>query len=323
MFSDLRSVMGDSPDQARENLHELRRDYRFWFEEVSLFTLLDGMRRQAENIVASGIWQPGTPIQPGAWHSALKNISDVRSCRAGTHFQPLVLVHHGKGNVLQRSQHYLPDAYLPARQALNKQLKQKQRLARMLTDYHYTQHGAEPGVKTFRLALFLEWSSTSPGHPQNDYHCHLQQQMKAVSTLLNGLRHQQSLSKLVGYFWVVMQDIRGKPYVRLHLYVPEKDYTDDLLLKIIRRWLTITGSAGGTSHCNPALLQTPHFRLDESLHPFTVEEDMSQLSRFGRKLSAAQEKAPLTAELFLEALAKRIMFWPKCRSHCLSKSVNR
>lgn len=319
IFYDLKSIMGDSPEQARENLHNLKTHYQFWYDGGSLFTELEEMIRHA----TPDDWIPGdSQASPARWHTRLKAILDKRSARVNTHHQPLVEVFNGKGSRIQRAGNLLPERYLPVKQALNKQLKHKRSLASKLVDYHYTMHSADSDVKVFHLALFLDWSSTEKlrrTKPRQD-HCryHLKQQLKAVSALLNGLRHHKGLSKMVGYFWVVMQDIRGKPYIRLHLYVKKDNYTGEMLRSIIQRWLSITGNDGAASHRHDALLKPPYFRLESDLHPFTLEEDMLHANLLNKKLNATTGPAAMTTEYHLEALAKRVMFWPECRSYYCS-----
>lgn len=318
LFIDFMNVMGLSPEQAAENLYELKNNYQFWHADVSIFTPLEELRRKA--VEATNLMSP--PLSSTTWRSVIKKLSDTRN-----------LCESNKNNLLNSQYNAtprkgvtgMPLIFQPVRQTLNKQLRRKREIFTKLIDYHFMLQGKLPGVKMFALALFLDWSSTESrrkaGKPEDHYRCHLTIQMESVSTLLNGLRHHRSLTRLVGYFWVTMQDARNKPYVRLHLYVPEENYTEEMLLSIILRWLKVTGEYGGASHKHSDLLKKHHYRLDEKLTPFTIEEDMLQINHFGKKLSMAPGPAPLTMECYLESLAKRVMFWPGSKPYFFSNAT--
>ncbi|PWC14323.1 hypothetical protein B4923_05290 [Brenneria roseae subsp. americana] len=61
---------------------------------------------------------------------------------------------------------------------------------------------------------------------------------------LNFSRQKVLLKKIVGYFWVILRDYNGLPYIHINFYLSDGEFNSGLALEIKQLWENITNGSG-------------------------------------------------------------------------------
>ena len=98
---------------------------------------------------------------------------------------------------------------------------------------------------SFGLKPSVKISSLSK---QYSVSAHLERLGNALKKFFNLVRNRASFNYIVGYFWVVMIDAEGIPYIHLNFYVNNDRFGQRLAEDINGVWLKVTNGAGEIIH---------------------------------------------------------------------------
>lgn len=67
---------------------------------------------------------------------------------------------------------------------------------------------------------------------------------------LNNIRHRPFYKIMVGYFWVILRDKSGMPYIHANFYIDGDDFTSCVGHQINSVWFRVTGKSEGGNYLN-------------------------------------------------------------------------